>query len=85
MTIDKDKYRISIKDIINILKGITSNVMQDKKRMTKKQNMLRHIDIMNDLINKLMKNVYFRENDHYVLFSEITKFLFAFSYQNSNN
>lgn len=65
MNLDKEKYKICIQDIINILKGLTANLNSDHIRMAKKQNMLRHIDISNDLINKLMKNIYFREFEHY--------------------
>jgi hypothetical protein len=83
--IDKEKYRISNGDISNILRGLTANLVSDMKRLGKKQNMLRHLDIANDLINKLMKNLYYRELEHFSVFKEISNFLFMYSYKNPNN
>jgi hypothetical protein len=85
MNMDKDKYRISTSDVINILKGLTANLNSDPERLHKKQNMLRHLDLSSDLIDKFMKNIYYRHVDHYQLFREISNFLFMFTYNNPNN
>lgn len=47
--------------------------------------MLRHLDIADDIINKLMKNLFYREDEHFLLFNEISNFLFMYSYKNPNN
>jgi len=81
---DKEKYRISVQDVVNILKGLLHNLKEDPGRLGKKQNMLRHLDIAAELVNRFMKNIYYREQEHYYLFTEVINFLFMFTFENQN-
>ncbi len=47
--------------------------------------MMRHLDIVNDLVNNLMKKIYFKMEYHNQMFREIVNFLFMYSYKNNNN
>lgn len=47
--------------------------------------MLRHLDVQTILINKLLKKIYFKEAEHFALFSEVSQFLFMYCYNNPNN
>lgn len=55
----------------------------------KKQNMLRHMDISEDLVDKLMNRIItngtFRKDWHSDMFKEVSRFLFMYSFGNLSN
>jgi hypothetical protein len=53
--------------------------------MVKKQNMMRHLDFGNNLINNLMKKLFYKKPIHEEMYKEITNFLFMYCYKNLNN
>ena len=83
--INKEKAKISINDVTNMLAGLTQILKSDNNRLTIKQNIVRHLNIANELINRLMKRLYYKPEYHFGLFKELINFLFMFVYQNPNN
>jgi hypothetical protein len=57
--------------------------------MYKKQNMLRHMNISNDLLDNLVKRIIdtdmFRKDYHSNLFKEVSRFLCMYTYGNISN
>lgn len=82
---NKDKTKISLNDITDILTDLINTLHTDDERLHKKQNMMRHLDIGNDLITNLMKKLYYKKEYHYTMYKEITNFLFMYCYKNPNN
>ncbi|CDW72551.1 inositol-triphosphate receptor [Stylonychia lemnae] len=82
---DNEKKKKCIQDVTNILRGLTQSLKQEPLRLFKKQNMLRHLDVSDELVNRMMKNIWYKHQDHYELFNEISHFLFMFTFDNPNN
>jgi len=64
-------------DIINIMDAMSKEIVKsdelDKKRL---QNMLRHIGLISDLINVLLKRLIYKENQYKDLFIKCVEFLY---------
>jgi len=72
-------------DIINILQTIINTLDEsDPVQNRKLQNMLRHINIIDDLVNSLLRRLIFKEFYYKDLFQQVIHFLFNLAYQNPN-
>ena len=47
--------------------------------------MLRHLNAQEDILGRMMKCLYYKPVDHFELYNEVSKFLFMYSYENTNN
>lgn len=90
---DKEKYRNRVRDTTIIMKNIKASlkrVFNDKTKtermaeIKKNQNILRQFG-MHTLLIKSMKEIYYRSNNHFDLFSAILKFLEYFCWNNKAN
>jgi hypothetical protein len=70
-------------DIKNILSAMSKDISKaepiEKKRI---QNMLRHIGLINDLLNILLKQLIFKEIQYRDLFQYTIDFFYACCYEN---
>ena len=70
-------------DIKNILSAMSKDIRKaepiEKKRI---QNMLRHIGLINDLLNVLLKQLIFKEIQYRDLFQHCIDFFYACCYEN---
>lgn len=65
------------KDIISILKQMCLEMhVADDVGLRKLQNMIRHIGMINDLVNVLLKRLVFKELSYRDLFQAVVDFLF---------
>jgi hypothetical protein len=70
-------------DIINILDGLAQELQRAEMIQLKKlQNMIRHINLINDVVNVLLKRLIFKEIFYKDLFQTVIDFLFALCYSN---
>lgn len=83
---------VNLSDHVNnilISEGEELYIEQEQARLIKKQNMLRHIDISNDLVEellaKIVNNGTFSEELHPEMFKEVSRFLFMYCYDNPAN
>ena len=102
---DAFTYQRTIEDIVNILKGMTLNLLshqhsilnnvgqdlvirQEQDRLKKKQNMLRHMNVSNDLINQLLHRIlesgFYSKELHYDMFNEVARYLFICAFSNES-
>lgn len=70
-------------DIVNILKAISNDIAianpVDKKRL---QNMVRHIGLLSDILNVLLKRLIFKEHQYRDLFQACIDFFYQCCYDN---
>ncbi|CDW75428.1 cation channel family protein [Stylonychia lemnae] len=82
------EYIINVSLLRQQLNQITSKLRIDRARSHKRQTFLRHLDVQNDLIVKLMKKVQTKENipeSLQLLFQDISAFIFEFANHNYKN
>lgn len=91
--VDKEKYKSRIRDTTIIIKSMRSTLKRDfndknkEEKMVKvhkSQNILRQFGI-HVLLIKCMKEIYYRHNEHFHLFSAILSFLENFCWENKAN
>eukprot|EP00347_Sterkiella_histriomuscorum_P015845 403355467 len=78
-------WKPCIQECIQSIKKFSEGLSLNNSRQRKKQEMLRNLEIPRLLIDCLIKDVRYNKEQHYQLFQEIMKFLFAFSLQNEEN
>lgn len=84
MTLNLLSHQHSI--LINVGQDLV--IRQEQDRLKKKQNMLRHMNVSNDLINLLLHRIlesgFYSKELHYDMFKEVARFLFIYAFSNES-